>query len=168
DGAGGTETLTISVGEGTLSAAAGSSGALVNGGSSGTGSSLTISGTIAQINALLGSAPNGSSLAYIDNITNASTSTTLSLSINDGGNTGGGGPRPASAPSRTNAAGVTAPPTLTATPTSPTFTEGSPGSVQAAAVAMFSGASISTIENGQNITLLKFTVSGLLDGANEK
>ncbi|MCP6769443.1 hypothetical protein NL529_31815, partial [Klebsiella pneumoniae] len=44
----GTETLTLSVGEGTLSAGAGNSGAAIGGNGTGT---LTISGTIAQINA---------------------------------------------------------------------------------------------------------------------
>ncbi|UQR61116.1 VCBS domain-containing protein [Bradyrhizobium sp. C-145] len=58
-------------------------------------------------------------------------------------------------------------PTLTATASSPAFTEGA-GSSQAAAVTVFSGTSISTVEAGQTIKTLKFTVSGLVDGANEK
>ncbi len=58
-------------------------------------------------------------------------------------------------------------PTLSATASNPTFTEGSAHN-QGAAVTVFSAASISTIEAGQTIKGLTFTVSGLLDGANEK
>nr|WP_240523340.1 tandem-95 repeat protein [Polaromonas sp. AER18D-145] len=57
-------------------------------------------------------------------------------------------------------------PTLTVSAASPNFTEGS-GLAQAAPVSVFSGATVSAIEAGQNITGLRFTVSGLLDGANE-
>ncbi|MGC1174446.1 tandem-95 repeat protein [Polaromonas sp.] len=57
-------------------------------------------------------------------------------------------------------------PTLTATAISPTFTEGT-GAVQSAAVAVFSGAAVSTVEAGQSITGMTFTVSGLVDGASE-
>jgi hypothetical protein len=57
-------------------------------------------------------------------------------------------------------------PTLTATASNPTFTEGS-AHTQGLAVGVFSGTSISTIEAGQTITGLTFTVSGLKDGANE-
>ncbi|MDP3170410.1 MAG: VCBS domain-containing protein, partial [Polaromonas sp.] len=57
-------------------------------------------------------------------------------------------------------------PTLTVSAVSPNFTEGS-GLAQAAPVSVFSGATVSAVEAGQNITGLTFTVSGLLDGANE-
>jgi VCBS repeat-containing protein len=57
-------------------------------------------------------------------------------------------------------------PTLTATATSPTFTEGV-GATQSAAVTVFSGAAVSTIEAGQSITGLTFQISGLIDGVNE-
>ncbi|MDI1341020.1 VCBS domain-containing protein [Polaromonas sp.] len=57
-------------------------------------------------------------------------------------------------------------PTLTATALSPTFTEGV-GAIQSAAVAVFSSAAASTIEAGQSITGMTFTVTGLLDGASE-
>ena len=53
-------------------------------------------------------------------------------------------------------------PTLTATATNPTFTEGG------AVAALFSAASTGTDETGQNITQVKLTVSGLADGAAEK
>ena len=58
-------------------------------------------------------------------------------------------------------------PTLTATGTNPTFQEAAGLGTQAAAVSVFSGANASTIESGQTITGLTFTVSGLADGANE-
>ncbi|WP_295449369.1 cadherin-like domain-containing protein, partial [uncultured Thiodictyon sp.] len=58
-------------------------------------------------------------------------------------------------------------PTLTATGLNPTFTEGAGVGTQGAAVAVFSSAAAGTIEAGQNITGLTFTVSGLLDGVNE-
>ena len=58
-------------------------------------------------------------------------------------------------------------PTLTATASNPTFQEASGFGTQAAAVSVFSGASTSTIEAGQTITSLTFTVSGLADGTNE-
>ena len=59
-------------------------------------------------------------------------------------------------------------PTLTATAVSPTFTEAAGLGTQAAAVSVFSGASASTIEAGQTIKGLSFTMGGLVDGANEK
>jgi Ca2+-binding RTX toxin-like protein/ABC-type uncharacterized transport system ATPase subunit len=86
DGLGGIETVTLSVTEGTLSVTAGGSGAGVAG--SGT-SSVTLTGTIAQINALLNT-DGTSAVSYIDSSDNPSTSATLTLAINDGGATGGG------------------------------------------------------------------------------
>ena len=58
-------------------------------------------------------------------------------------------------------------PTLTATGTNPTFQEAAGLGTQAAAVSVFSGANANTIESGQTITGLTFTVSGLVDGVNE-
>jgi hypothetical protein len=86
DGNSGSETVTLSVGEGVLNVTAGGSGALVS--NSGT-SSVTITGTIAQINALL-STDGTSTVSYVDNNDNPAASTTLTLAVNDNGNTGGG------------------------------------------------------------------------------
>jgi hypothetical protein len=58
-------------------------------------------------------------------------------------------------------------PTFTATAANPTFTEGA-GNAQGAAVAVFSGTNVDTIEAGQGIIKLVFTVNGLQDGANER
>jgi VCBS repeat-containing protein len=69
--------------------------------------------------------------------------------------------------STVNLTSVNDAPTLTATAASPTFTEGA-GSTQAAAVSVFSGATTGTVESGQTITGLTFTVGGLLDGASER
>jgi VCBS repeat-containing protein len=80
-----------------------------------------------------------------------------------------GGTTPFSAATDTVSISVTfvnSAPTLTATAVAPTFIEGT-GSTQAAAVAVFSGAAVSAVEGGQNITGLTFTVTGLLNGANE-
>jgi hypothetical protein len=87
DSGGASETVTLSVGEGTLHVAAGSSGATVVSGDN--TSLVTLTGTLAQINALLNT--DGTSVvSYIDNSDNPGASTTLTLHIDDGGATGGG------------------------------------------------------------------------------
>ena len=78
-------TVTLSVGQGVLSATAGNSGAFVGG--SGT-STLTLSGTTTQINALLAAGGTGT-LTYLNPLDAPSASTGLSLTIHDNGNTGG-------------------------------------------------------------------------------
>ncbi len=82
----GTVRTTLSVTTGTLNVAAGTSGATVTG--SGT-ASVQITGTVAQINALLNTNPT-SSLA-ITGLNTLTTGQTLNLSVNDQGNTGAGG-----------------------------------------------------------------------------
>ena len=82
----GSLTVTLSVDEGTLTVTAGTSGAVVT--NSGT-SSVTITGTVAQINALLNTNAT-STVSYSDNSDTPAASTTLTLSVNDNGNTGGG------------------------------------------------------------------------------
>ena len=79
---------TLSVGEGTLTVVPGTSGVTVGG--SGTGS-VTLTGSVAQINALLASAGGATgTITYIDNTDTPSASTVLTLLVNDAGNTGGG------------------------------------------------------------------------------
>jgi hypothetical protein len=80
-------TVTLSVGEGTLTVTAGTSGALVSGSGN---PSVTISGTVAQINALLNT-DGTSAVSYLDNADTPGSSTTLTLSVNDNGNSGTGG-----------------------------------------------------------------------------
>jgi hypothetical protein len=83
DGNAGSETVTLSVTSGTLTVTTGGSGAGVAG--SGT-SSVTITGTIAQINALLNT-DGTSTVSYLDSVGGTKT---LTLLIHDNGNTGGG------------------------------------------------------------------------------
>ena len=85
DSLGGLETATLSVTEGTLTVTAGTSGAMVI--DSGT-NSVTITGTLAQINALLNT-DSTSTVSYIDPTDTPSASATLTLLINDNGNSGG-------------------------------------------------------------------------------
>ena len=91
DAGAGSMTVTLSVGEGILTLAAGNSGATVS--NSGT-SSVTITGTVAQINNLLGGIDTGpgsaGTITYNDNTDTPSASTTLTLLVHDNGNTGGG------------------------------------------------------------------------------
>jgi hypothetical protein len=87
DGLGGSETLTLSVTEGILNVAAGSSQATVTG----TGSGLvTINGTVAEINALLNT-DNTSSISFTDAKPSPAQNVTLTLTMNDNGHTGAGG-----------------------------------------------------------------------------
>jgi hypothetical protein len=88
DAGNGIVTATLSVTEGTLNVTAGTSGATVGG--SGTGT-VTLNGTLAQINALLNT-DGTSTVSYIDNTIAPTHTATLSLSVNDNGNTGTGGP----------------------------------------------------------------------------
>ncbi|MDD5339372.1 MAG: choice-of-anchor D domain-containing protein, partial [Dehalococcoidales bacterium] len=62
---------------------------------------------------------------------------------------------------RVNLTGVNDPPTLTATGTNPTFTEAG------ASVDLYSGVSISTIEAGQTILQIVFTITNINDGSYE-
>jgi VCBS repeat-containing protein len=79
--------VTLSVGEGTLDVAAGTTGVGVA--NSGT-DSVTLTGTVAEINALL--AGNlGATATYTNTSDTPSASTTLTLTVDDLGNTGSGG-----------------------------------------------------------------------------
>jgi trimeric autotransporter adhesin len=62
---------------------------------------------------------------------------------------------------------VNDPPTLAASSVGSTFTEAAGVGTQGATVAVFSGANAGTVEAGQTIIGLTFTVGGLVDGANE-
>ena len=87
DAGAGQVTATVHVAFGTITATAGTSGATLSG--SGT-DTLTISGTLAQINALL-TTDHTSTLAYQVNSNTPPASTNLTFTVNDGGNTGSGG-----------------------------------------------------------------------------
>jgi hypothetical protein len=80
---------TLSVGEGTLTVVRGSSGVTVGGSGS---SSVTLRGSVTQINSLLASLGGATgTVIYRNNLDAPSASTLLTLSVNDAGNTGTGG-----------------------------------------------------------------------------
>jgi hypothetical protein len=126
DALGAVETITVSVGEGTLHAVAGNSGVIVDSGDN--TSSVQIFGTLAQLNAFLGSGGT-SNLTYVDNLGTPAASTTLTLAINDGGNTGSGGAKPGSATAPINIAAVNDAPVFANLDNSPGFLIGGPGVV---------------------------------------
>src|SRR6185295_20310555 len=115
DALGASERVTISVVEGTLTVTVGDSGVTVFSGN-GT-SSVVVDGTIAQLNALL-AAGGTSNLTYIDSSDNPSASTTLTLQINDQGNTGTGGAQTGQDTSTINITAVNDAPDANITPTS--------------------------------------------------
>ncbi|MBR1215856.1 Ig-like domain-containing protein [Bradyrhizobium sp. JYMT SZCCT0180] len=81
DGNTGIETVTLSVGEGNIVISAGNSGITsITGNNTGT---VTFSGTVAQLNALLTGTSTGT-IAYSDNAAHPVASTQLTLSINNG------------------------------------------------------------------------------------
>src|SRR5262249_58041071 len=90
----------------------GTSGAVVtNSGSS----SVTITGTVAQVNALLNT--NGTSaVSYIDNTDTPSATSTLTLTVHDNGNTGTGGDLVSTATSTINITAVNDAPVATINP----------------------------------------------------
>ena len=79
-------------------------------------SSVTITGTLAQINALLNT-DGTSAVSYIDNTDNPSASTTLTLQIDDGGATGTGGAHTGTDTSTINITAVNDAPVAAITPT---------------------------------------------------
>ncbi|MGN8550424.1 VCBS domain-containing protein [Bradyrhizobium sp. 13971] len=122
---------------------------------------LTLSGsaTVAQYQAAL------ASVTYFNSSDNPSgASRTISYQVDDGS---GSNNLSNVATSTVAVTPVNDAPTLTATASNPTFMEAA-GSSQAAAVSVFSSANASTVESGQTITALTFTIGGLQDGANEK
>jgi large repetitive protein len=85
DVASGTLAATLSVGEGILTITEGNSGVTL---SSGNGTStVVVTGTLAQINNLLAGVGTGT-VVYFNNSDTPSASTTITLTVNDGGNTG--------------------------------------------------------------------------------
>jgi hypothetical protein len=156
-------TATITVGHGIVTATAGTSGATVTG--SGT-ASVTITGTLAQVNALLSNDAT-STIAYNPNSDAPPASTSLSFTVDDGGNTGSGGALHSTVVQTITIAAVNDAPMLAATALNPTFTEAAGIGAQAAAVALFSGTAASAVESDQSITGLTLTVTGLIDGASE-
>jgi len=100
-------------------------------------------------------------LIYINTNTTEPTTTTrtIRVTVNDGD---GGNSTSAAANISVVVIAVNDAPTLTATGATPTFTEGG------SAVALFSGSNISTVESGQLINSLVFTVTNLGNGNSEQ
>ncbi len=148
DAASGSMTVTLSVTEGALTVTAGGSGALVS--NSGT-SSVTITGTVTQINNLLNT-DGTSTVSYSDNTDTPSASATLTLQVNDNGNTGGG--------SLTNSDTATI--NITAVNDAPVTTP-----VTLAAIAEDSGARVITqaelLANASDVDGPSLTATGLAD-----
>jgi VCBS repeat-containing protein len=93
DDNGGTETVTLSVGQGVLDVDIGGNAVSVTG--NGT-SSVTITGLLDYIEALL-SGGNSGTISYTANSDNPGPTTDLTLSVNDAGNSGSGGSQTATA-----------------------------------------------------------------------
>ena len=84
DAAAGTMTATFTVNEGDITVAAGNTGVSIV---SNNASSVSFTGTLAQINALLTGTGTGT-VVYNNNSNTPSASTPITLTVNDGGNTG--------------------------------------------------------------------------------
>src|SRR5690606_32011071 len=137
-------TVTLSVGSGTLSAASG--GGVTVGG---TASALTLTGSIADINSFIA----GSNLSFTT-AANATANVTLTVNINDGGNTGSGGAENASETITLQVAAVNDAPTITA-PGSIAITEDIPGAL--------TGISFTDVDAGSGNVTVTFSVpSGTL------
>ena len=85
DAAAGTMTATLVVGEGTATVSVGDSGVTISSGN-GTGT-VTLTGTLSQLDNLLTGAGTGT-ITYLNNSDTPSASTTITVTVNDGGNTG--------------------------------------------------------------------------------
>ena len=140
--------------------------------------SATVSGGTATIVLSGGTLSAAAAQSLVDGITYQNTDAddpsagnrvvTLTQIIDSGGTSNGGVNTTALAIASTvTVTAINDAPTLTASALDPTFTEAAGLGAQAAAVAVFGSAAASAIEAGQTISGLTFTVSGLLDGANE-
>src|SRR5205085_8305619 len=87
DAGSGTLTVTLTVAYGHMNVAAGSTGVMLSGPG---GPSITVTGTLTQIQAFF-SAGSNSMFEYRASTDNPPGSTTLTVTVNDGGNTGTGG-----------------------------------------------------------------------------
>ncbi|WP_246004382.1 tandem-95 repeat protein [Marinimicrobium koreense] len=107
---------------------------------------------------------NGLSYQNNSNTPDTSNRVVTITSLQDDGGTANGGDDTASlaVASTVTLNGVNDEPMLTATGSNPVFTEGG------AAASLFSGASIGTVESGQTVNGLTFTVSNVTNGSNER
>ena len=120
DGGTGVETVTLTVGEGTLDATPGTTGVAVTGRNTGT---LVLGGTVAQLDALLHGTGGNDTLVYTDASDTPVATMALTLTVDDDGNTGSGGPQTAQAGATIDVAPVDQAPTATAPTTAYQATE---------------------------------------------
>ena len=153
DAGSGSVTATLSVVSGTLTVTAGTTGAAVSGSGS---NSVTLTGTLTQINNLL--AGNlGATASYIINSNTPPASDTLTLGVNDGGNTGSGGAKTGSDTATINISAVNDAPTATITPATYAATE------QTSLTLHGTGLSIADVDAGSaSVTATLSVVSGTL------
>ncbi len=145
DSTGSDFTLTITAGAGTLTAGSGGGVTVSNSGSS----ALTLTGTVSNIDTFLDTASN---IQYTGTAnTNGNDADTLTLTANDQDGSG----NVSLGTVNVDITNVDDEPTLTATGDNPNFVLGG------SAVSLFSSATISTIEAGQNITQMVFTVTNV-------
>ncbi|MCP3690439.1 MAG: hypothetical protein GY784_18705 [Gammaproteobacteria bacterium] len=134
--------------------------------------SVSVSGTTATVTLSGGTASTANVVSDIDNATyinnsqdptDANRVVTITAIVDSGGtaNSGDDTGTPV-ATSTVDVEPVNDEPTLTATGSDPTFTEGG------SAVGLFSGAAVSTVESGQTITGLTFTVTNVTDTGSEQ
>ncbi|MCP4965046.1 MAG: hypothetical protein GY926_07405, partial [bacterium] len=104
------------------------------------------------------------SITYSNSSDNPPASAQVDWSFDDGntGSQGTGGALQAVGSTTVTITAVNDEPTLSATGSNPTFNEGG------AAAGLFTGASVSTVEAGQTITGLTFTVTNVTDAGNEQ
>ncbi len=143
---------TLSVGQGALSATAGTTGVVISG--SGT-ASLVLLGTVAQLNALFAGA-GGSSLSYQDGSDTPAASTTLTLLVDDLGNSGAGGALTASDSAVVSITAVNDTPVIAA----PARASVIPGQTLVFDPAQYLGISLADADVAGSMLELQLTVSG--------
>jgi ELWxxDGT repeat protein/VCBS repeat-containing protein len=163
DAGGGSETITLSVGEGTLTVTAGNSG--VTGITGNNTSSVEFSGTIAELNALLGAGGTGD-VSYVDNNGNPAASTSLTLEIDDNGHTGSGGPLTATSSTNIDVTAVNSPPVATVPGTAYSATEQTDLALQGTGLSVsdvdgLGGSETVTLSVGQGILTVDAGTSGV-------
>ncbi|WP_020680921.1 DUF4347 domain-containing protein [Marinobacterium rhizophilum] len=133
--------------------------------------SVAVTGTTATVSLSGGSLSAAATQTLVDNMSYQNNSNTPSssrvvtlTSLQDSGGTANGGVDTASLAiaSTVTVVDVNDEPTLTANASNPPFTEGG------AAASLFSGTSINTVEAGQTITGLSFTITNVTNGSNER
>jgi VCBS repeat-containing protein len=102
-----------------------------------------------------------SSLSDDPTVNDTALSRSIGFMVNDGTSTSN------VISSTVNITAINDAPIATVIPSNPTFSEGA-GSMQGAAVSLFSAASLSTVESGQSIIGLTFTARQMLDGVDER